>query len=158
MIRQSGGARQGGGRAMRVRGEQATRKGGRGVRRQGGVARGGGGGGKTRPIPTARTRLGHGDPNASVQGDGGGPTKTQQPVECHGSDSNATAANRSANPTTAIQSANPTTAIRTQPWQVEDEGEGIQCPQLEFPDETTFRTPTTICKDQQRRIEHNDDA
>ena len=151
MIRQSGGARQGGGRAMRVRGEQATRKGGRGVRRQGGVARGGGGGGggKTRPIPTALTRSGHGDPNASVRGDGGGPTKTQQPVECHGSDSNATAANRS---------ANPTTAMRTHPRQVEDEGEGIQCPQLEFPDETTFRTLTTICKDQRRRIEHNDDA
>jgi hypothetical protein len=96
MIRQRGGARQGGGggRAMRARGEKAMQKGGRGARRQGGVARGGGGG-RVRPIPTARTRSGHGEPNASVRGDGGGPTKTQQPVKRHGSDLNATAANRS---------------------------------------------------------------
>ena len=74
---------------------------------------------------------------AYVRGDRGGPTrasKTQQRVKRHGGKLITT-------------TANPMTAIRMRPRRVEDEGEGTQYPHFEFPDETTFRTPTTMYND-----------
>ena len=55
--------------------------------------------------------------------------------------------------------ANPTKSVWMQLWQVEDEGEGTQCPHFELPNGTTFRTPpTTMFWNQWQYVGTNDDA